>query len=145
MVYKTRFKQRYSIDSANLPKPEPVTMNARELVSLNKFFMRNNIKEVYNVNTPDDPKYLAYVYNKEDMYFTYYGNNKVVDKIVQQQGTRVMFRILNNMLHVSFRLKYLIVGVDFNVTSDKFSVKDSIKEGTLEIRDDRHYLLIKYK
>lgn len=145
MVYKTVFKQRYSIDSANLPKPEHVTMNARELTQLNKFFMRNNIKEVYNVNTPDDPKYLAYVYNKEDMYFTYYGNNKIVDKIVQQQGTRVMFRILNNMLHVSFRLKYLIVGVDFNVTSDKFSVKDNIKEGTLEIRDDKHYLLIKYR
>jgi hypothetical protein len=145
MVYKTRFKQRYSIDSANLPKPEPVTMNARELTPLNRFFMRNNIKEVYNVNTPDDPKYLAYVYNKESMVFTYYGNNKVVDKIVQQQGTRVMFRILNNMLHVSFRLKYLIVGVDFNVASDKFSVKDSVKEGTLEIRDDKHYLLIKYR
>ena len=145
MVYKTRFKQRYSIDSANLPTPEPVTMNARELTPLNRFFMRNKIKEVYNVNTPDDPKYLAYVYNKEDMIFTYYGNNKIVDKIVQQQGTRVMFRILNNMLHVSFRLKYLIVGVDFNVTSDKFSVNDNIKDGTLEIRDNKHYLLIKYR
>ena len=145
MVYKTRFKQRYNIDSFTLPKPEPVTMNARELTPLNKFFMRNNIKEVYNVNTPDDPKYLAYVYNKEDMYFTYSGSARLIDRIVQQQGTRVMFRILNNMLHVSFRLKHLIVGVDFNVVSKKFSVIDNIKEGTLEIRDDRHYLLIKYR
>ena len=145
MVYRTRFKQRYFIDSLNLPKPEPVTMKARELTQLNKFFMRNKIKEVYNVNTPDDPKYLAYVYNKEAMVFTYYGNNKVVDKIVQQQGTRVMFRILNNMLHVSFKLKYLIVGIDFNVSSKKFSVVDNFKEGTLEIRDNKHYLLIKYR
>lgn len=143
MVYKTHFKQRYSIDSTNLPKPEPVTMNARELLPLNRWFMRNNIREQYNVNAPDEPKYLAYRFDKEYLYVTYYGMYTLLDKIENQQGTRVMFRILDNMLHVSYKLTYIIGAADFDVT--KITIKDNLKDGTLELRDDKHYLLIQYK
>ena len=142
MVYKVRFKQRYFIDSKDI-QPITYTMNSKELTNLNRFLMRNNVMEATRLVGAHNEKYIAYKMDKEFFYVSYRGAYHMLDRITDMPCTRLVFRIHENMLRVTYHLQHIIGAGDFDVS--KVKITDKVRDGILTIADNKHYIRIKYR
>lgn len=113
------------------------TMNSKELGKLTYFLFKQGVQQESMLIGNYEEKYNAYVWEAPTK-VTYRGPINVLDNATDLVCNNTTYRIVCNMLRVTYNSAHIRGAVDFDVSKFDFKYKD----GVLTLHDDKHFLQI---